>query len=64
MKIFKIYKTPKEYFEVRGDRCTETTDGTLNIYRGKDIVFKLFTKNIIGVEILENNPWQPYNKVV
>jgi len=56
MKIFKIYKTPKEYFEVRGDRCTETTDGTLNIYRGKDIVFKLFTKNIIGVEIIKNNP--------
>ena len=61
MKTFKIYKTPKEYFEVRGDRCTETTDGEVNIYRDNKIVFKIYTKNVMGIEILEKDDWQINN---
>ena len=53
MKIYKIYKTPKEYFEVRGDKCTENTNGEVKIYRDDKVVFKIFTKNVIGVEIVE-----------
>lgn len=56
MKTFKIYKTPKEYFEIVGERCTENTDGIINIYRDGKIIFKLFTKNIMGIEILDNIP--------
>ena len=53
MKIFKIYKSPEEYFEVRGERCTESTDGEVKIYREGKVTFKIFTKNVMGIEIIE-----------
>ena len=53
MKIYRIYRNIKEYFDVRGEKCTETTDGEVNIYRDNKIVFKIYTKNVMGIEILE-----------
>ena len=53
MKIYRIYKTPKEYFEVRGDKCTENTNGEVKIYRDGKVVFKIYTKNVMGIEIVE-----------
>ena len=64
MKIYRIYKTPEEYFEVRGERCTETTDGEVKIYRNDKVVFKIYTKNVMGIEIIENNPWQEDKQVI
>ena len=53
MKIYRIYKSTKEYFDVYGDKCTETTNGEINVYREDKLVFKIFTKNVFGIEILE-----------
>ena len=55
MKIYRIYRNTKEYFDVRGEKCTETTDGEVNIYRDNKIVFKIYTKNVMGIEILEKD---------
>ena len=51
MKIYKIYKSPEEYFEVRGDKCTETTDGEVKIYRDGKVTFKIYTKNVMGIDM-------------
>ena len=64
MKIYRIYRNIKEYFDVRGEKCTETTDGEVNIYRDNKIVFKIYTKNVMGIEIIENNPWQINKQVI
>ena len=56
MKIYRIYRNTKEYFDVSGEKCTETTDGEVKIYRDGKVTFKIFTKNVMGIEIIENNP--------